>query len=665
MNHTHLANALRFLSIDSVNAAKSGHPGMPMGMADIATVLWRQHLQHNPANPHWFNRDRFVLSNGHGSMLLYALLHLSGYDLPLQELKNFRQLHSKTPGHPEYGLTPGVETTTGPLGQGLANAVGLALAEKLLANEFNQPDLALLDHYTYVFLGDGCLMEGVSHEACALAGCWHLGKLICFYDDNNISIDGEVQPWFRDNTPARFAAYGWQVIADIDGHDPEAIDAAIIRAQNNSQQPSIICCKTIIGKGAPQRAGTGKAHGEPLGAEETAGAREQLDWQHPPFEIPADIRQAWDQRSQGAEREQRWQQRWQTYQQRHPELAHEFERRQQQLLPANLDAIYAQARQQVRAQQEKIASRKASQNALEVFTAHMPELLGGSADLTGSNLTQTSHTAPLRFSADGVPNQGRHINYGVREFGMSAIANGIVLHGGYRPYVGTFLTFSDYARNAVRMAALMGIAPVFVYTHDSIGLGEDGPTHQAIEQLSSLRLIPNLDLWRPADSEETLAAWHNAIQRQDGPSALALSRQGLPYLPKAADAAIERGAYVISPASSGRAQALLLATGSEVSIALAAQKQMAEQHGAQVNVVSMPCTDVFARQSEQYQQQVLPAGLPRVAIEAGVSAYWHKYHCSAIIAIDCYGESAPAGELFEHYQLTSQQLCQSVLQVLQ
>ena len=651
-----LANALRLLAADAVEAAKSGHPGMPLGMAEIALALWQRHLRHNPANPDWANRDRFVLSNGHGSMLLYALLHLSGYDLKLEELRNFRQLHSKTPGHPEYKITPGVETTTGPLGQGLANAVGMALAEKLLAAEFNRPDYPVVDHHTYAFIGDGCLMEGVSHEACALAGVWRLGKLICFYDDNGISIDGEVQPWFADDTPARFRAYGWQVVEAIDGHDVEALSAAIDKARANEQQPTLLCCRSVIGKGAPTRAGTGKAHGEPLGAEELAGLRAGLGWQHPPFVIPQDIYQAWDARARGAGQEQQWQQLFESYASKHPELARELQRRWAWQLPANFEEICQQARAQMRSQQARVATRKASQQALEVFTAALPELLGGSADLTGSNLTQTSHTAPLRFDDQGAPNQGgRHINYGVREFGMSAIANGLVLHGGYRPYVGTFLTFSDYARNALRMAALMRVPTIFVYTHDSIGLGEDGPTHQAVEHISSLRLMPNLELWRPADSEESLVAWRCALQRLEGPTALALSRQALPYLQKAEDAEIARGAYIISEALAAAPELVIIATGSEVSVALAAQQQLADEQ-IYARVVSMPSVEAFERQDQAYRARVLPAGCPRVAIEAGVSDYWHKFQCQAILGIDSYGESAPAAELYRHFQLTAEQL---------
>lgn len=649
-----------------------------MGMADMALALWGRHLKHNPANPRWFDRDRFVLSNGHASMLLYALLHLSGYDLPLAELKRFRQLHSLTPGHPEHGLTPGVETTTGPLGQGLANAVGFALAEKLLAAQFNRPGHQIVDHHSYVFLGDGCLMEGISHEAAALAGVWRLNKLIALYDDNGISIDGQVAPWFADNTPLRFVAYGWNVIGPIDGQDADKVAAAISEAKKQTGRPTLIVCKTQIGKGSPNRAGSAKAHGEPLGAAEVALTRAALGWDGAPFQIPDQIYAAWDARARGHEAEAAWQQRFAAYGQAHPELAAEFTRRMQGQLPAQFQATAQQLLAGAHAAAQAVASRKASQLALQAFTAALPELLGGSADLTASNLTNTASTAPLRFGSDGqllpaaptgdaAPPANHHINYGVREFGMAAVMNGIALHGGFIPYGGTFLTFSDYSRNAIRMAALMRLRVIHVFTHDSIGLGEDGPTHQAIEQAASLRLIPNLEVWRPADTAETAVAWSAALQRSDGPTALLLSRQSLPYLPKRSLGQIGCGAYVLSdPADLGlrqAPQAVLIATGSEVQLALAAQRLLAQQKVA-VRVVSMPCTSAFERAGSDYKKSVLPAGLPRVAVEMGATDGWWRFGCAAVLGIDRFGESAPAPDLFKHFCFSAENLAAIVLAVL-
>ncbi|ABM93221.1 transketolase [Methylibium petroleiphilum] len=662
-----MANAIRALAMDAVQQANSGHPGAPMGMADIAVALWGRHLRHNPANPAWADRDRFVLSNGHGSMLIYALLHLTGYALPLEELRNFRQLHSKTPGHPEVGITPGVETTTGPLGQGLSNAVGMALAEKLLAAEFNRDGYAIVDHHTYVFLGDGCLMEGISHEASALAGAWKLDKLIALYDDNGISIDGQVAPWFVDDTAKRFAAYGWNVIGPIDGHDVDAVDAAITQAKRHVGQPSLIVCKTAIGKGSPNRANTAKAHGEPLGAEEIALTRATIGWPHAPFEIPAEAYNDWDAKDAGANLQADWEGRFEAYRADHPAAAAEFERRMAGALPENFAQIAVDAAIAAHAKAETVASRKASQLALEAFTAALPELLGGSADLTGSNLTNTKSTPALRFDAAGASNGGRHINYGVREFGMAALMNGIALHGGFIPYGGTFLTFSDYSRNAIRMAALMKQRVVHVFTHDSIGLGEDGPTHQSVEHAASLRLIPNLDVWRPADTAETTIAWTKALLNVDRPTALLLSRQNLPYLPKAGLDEVARGAYVLAePAEVGlkrKAQAVLIATGSEVQLALHAQQQLAAA-GIAVRVVSMPSTTTFDRQDVAYKRRVLPDGLPRVAVEAGVTDGWWKYGCAAVIGLDTYGESAPAGALFKHFGFTAENVAATVRRVL-
>ena len=688
LHHSHtMANAIRALAMDAVQAANSGHPGAPMGMADMAVALWAGHLQHNPVNPHWINRDRFVLSNGHGSMLIYALLHLSGYKLPMAELKNFRQLHSKTAGHPEVGVTPGVETTTGPLGQGISNAVGMALAEKLLAKEFNREGHTIIDHHTYAFLGDGCMMEGISHEACALAGAWKLGKLIALYDDNGISIDGKVAPWFIDNTAQRFAAYGWNVIDAVDGHDAGAVSRAIARAKTSSDKPTLIVCKTAIGKGSPNRANTSKAHGEPLGAEEIKLTREALGWPHAPFVIPKDVYAAWDAKAAGREREKSWNQRFAAYKAAHPALAKELQRRMKGELPKNFVQTAVNAVVAADTKRDTVASRKASQIALEHFTAGLPEMLGGSADLTGSNLTNTPSTPALRIDAAGEVVQsadahghmvgGRHINYGVREFGMAAIMNGVALHGGFIPYGGTFLTFSDYSRNAIRMAALMKLRVVHVFTHDSIGLGEDGPTHQSIEHAASLRLIPNLDVWRPGDTAETAVAWTVALRNNTKPTALLLSRQNIAYAVKnesaAASAAcgldaISKGAYVVSePADVGlkrKTQAVLIATGSEVPLALAAQKLLAQRKIA-ARVVSMPSTTTFDVQSADYKESVLPKGLPRVAVEMGCSGGWWKYGCAAVVGIDTYGESAPAPVLFQHFGFTPENVADTVQAALQ
>lgn len=657
-NTTQMANAIRALAMDAVQAANSGHPGAPMGMAEIAVALWKRHLRHNPGNPLWADRDRFVLSNGHGSMLIYALLHLTGYALPIEELKAFRQLHSKTPGHPEVGITPGIETTTGPLGQGVTNGVGLALAEKLLAKEFNRDGHAIVDHHTYVFLGDGCLMEGISHEACSLAGAWKLNKLIAIYDDNGISIDGQVAPWFVDNTAQRFQAYGWNVIGPVDGHDVDAVDAAIAAAKKSSDKPSLIIAKTTIGKGSPNRAGTAKAHGEALGGEEIKLTREAIGWAHEPFVVPAEVYADWDAKTAGAATEQAWDERFDAYAAAHPELAAEFQRRMAGVLPENFAQTAVDAVVAAHEKAETVASRKASQLALEHFTAALPELLGGSADLTGSNLTNTKSTPALRFDG-GESNGGRHINYGVREFGMAAIMNGVALHGGYIPYGGTFLTFSDYSRNAIRMAALMKQRVIHVFTHDSIGLGEDGPTHQSIEHVSSLRLIPGLDVWRPADTTETVVAWTMAIGNAQRPSVLALSRQNLAYAPKTAVDDIAKGGYVLAEPKKGKARAVIIATGSEVQLALAAQGLLAEA-GIPVRVVSMPSTNVFDRQDAKYKGKVLPEGLPRVAVEMGVSDFWWKYRCAAVVGIDSYGESAPAPVLFKHFGFTAENVADTV-----
>ncbi len=645
------ANALRALAMDAVQQANSGHPGAPMGMAEMAVALWTGHLRHNPANPQWADRDRFVLSNGHASMLLYALLHLSGYDLPIDEIKRFRKLHSKTPGHPESGLTPGVETTTGPLGQGLTNAVGFALAEKMLAKEFNRPGHDIVDHRSYVFLGDGCLMEGISHEAASLAGVWGLNKLIALYDDNGISIDGAVQGWFRDDTPARFRAYGWNVIGPIDGHDVLAVGQAIAMAKASTERPTLIVCETTIGRGSPGRAGTAKAHGEPLGAEEIARTREALGWTAPPFEVPDNLRALWDARELGKAREAEWNARLAAYRAAHPALAAEFERRMRGDLPADFGATLAAAIEAFGAAPEAVASRKASQKVLAALAPKVPEMFGGSADLTGSNLTD--------FPGCGE----RHVSYGVREFGMAAIMNGVALHGGYIPYGGTFLTFSDYSRNAVRMAALMKLRVIHVFTHDSIGLGEDGPTHQAVEHVPSLRLIPQLDVWRPADTIETAVAWAGALQRRDGPAALALSRQVLPVVATPAQAeAIGRGGYVLSDVPAGQAaRAVIIGTGSELQFALQAQSLLAAE-GLPVRVVSMPCTNVFDRQPASYRDQVLPGGLPAVAVEAAQPDFWRKYvgREGGVVGIASFGESAPAPDLYKHFGITAEHVAAEV-----
>ncbi len=658
-----LANVIRFLSMDAVQAANSGHPGMPMGMAEIAVALWHRNLQHNPANPHWANRDRFVLSNGHGSMLLYSLLHLTGYGLPMSELKLFRQLHSKTPGHPEVGVTPGVETTTGPLGQGLSNAVGMAIAERLLAAEFNKPSHEIVDHHTYTFLGDGCMMEGISHEAFALAGTLGLGKLIALYDDNGISIDsekGNIKSWYSDDVPKRFASYGWQVIANVDGHDVAAVHRAIGKAKREPGRPTLICCKTTIGKGAPTKANTGSAHGAPLGDKEIAAARESLGWTSPPFVVPEEIAAAWNAKRKGARRESEWKKRFAAYATAFPAEAAEFTRRMAGDLPQDFAAKLEGFIAQTNAKAETIATRKASQNAIEGLAPGLPELLGGSADLAGSNLTLWSGSKPV-----GREGGGNYLFYGVREFGMSAIMNGIALHGGYIPYGATFLTFSDYARNALRMAALMKLRALWVFTHDSIGLGEDGPTHQSVEHAASLRLMPGLDVWRPCDTVESAVAWGVAVERRDGPSAMLFSRQNVAFVPREADviANVKRGGYVLADAPG--AKAAILATGSEVPLALAAQKQLADA-GIAVRVVSMPSTNVFDRQDAAYRAAVLPKGMPRVAVEAGVTDFWRKYVGleGAVIGIDCYGESAPAGELYKYFGITSEAVAAAVKQVL-
>jgi transketolase len=682
-NTQQMASAIRALAMDAVQQANSGHPGAPMGMADMAVALWGEHLSHNPINPNWLNRDRFVLSNGHGSMLIYALLHLTGYKLPMAELKNFRQLHSKTAGHPEFGITPGVETTTGPLGQGITNAVGFALAEKLLASEFNREGHTVVDHHTYTFMGDGCLMEGISHEAASLAGAWKLNKLVALYDDNGISIDGQVAPWFADNTAMRFVSYGWNVIGPIDGHDAAAVSRAIAQAKAQTAQPTLIICKTHIGKGSPNRANTSKAHGEPLGAEEIKLTRESIGWNYPPFVIPKEVYGDWDAKAKGKALEADWNTKFAAYKAAHPALAKELLRRMKGDLPKNFVQTAVDTVIGAHTKGETVASRKASQLALESFTAALPELLGGSADLTGSNLTNTKSTPNLRFDAVTgavVKNEagqgGRHINYGVREFGMAAIMNGVALHGGFIPYGGTFLTFSDYSRNAIRMAALMKIRVIHVFTHDSIGLGEDGPTHQSIEHAASLRLIPNLDVWRPADTAETAVAWTVALQNKAKPTALLLSRQNISYAPKAdstlaPDAsgldAISKGAYVLAePAEVGlkkKMQAVIIATGSEVQLALKAQELLATRKIA-ARVVSMPSNTTFDKQSAEYKAMVLPAGVPRVAVEMGSSDGWWKYGVAAVVGLDTFGESAPAPVLFKHFGFTPENLADTVQTVL-
>ncbi len=644
-----LANAIRALAMDAVQKANSGHPGAPMGMAEIAEVLWRLHLKHNPRNPHWADRDRFVLSNGHGSMLMYALLHLTGYDLPMDEIKNFRQLHSKTAGHPEVGVTPGVETTTGPLGQGLANAVGMAIAERELARTFNREGHNIVDHHTYVFMGDGCLMEGISHEVCSLAGTQGLHKLIAFYDDNGISIDGKVEGWFKDNTPQRFEAYGWRVIANVDGHDVNALNAAVIEAKKSTDKPTLICCKTIIGKGSPNMGGTDKVHGAALGDKEIAATREAIGWQHAPFVIPCAIYEAWDACHKGQAIEASWDALFAAYSHAHPALAAEFKRRMDGGLPANFAATAAALLAKVNEKAETVATRKASQIAIEGFAATTPEMLGGSADLTGSNLTNWSGTKAMSATAGG-----NYLNYGVREFGMAAIGNGIALHGGLIPYSGTFLTFSDYSRNALRMAALMKLRNIFVFTHDSIGLGEDGPTHQSVEHVASLRIIPNMDVWRPCDTVEAAAAWQQALARKTGPTSLIFSRQNSAFQTRDAAtlANVARGGYVLSN-EGGKLSAVIIATGTEVAIATEAQKQLAAQ-GVFARVVSMPSTFIFDQQDLAYKDGVLPRGVKRVAIEAGVTDYWRKYVGleGAVIGIDTFGESAPAPILYKHFGIT-------------
>ena len=655
-----MASALRALAMDAVQKAKSGHPGMPMGMADIAVALWKNHLRHNPNNPKWIGRDRFLLSNGHGSMLQYGLLHLSGYDLSLDDLKNFRQLHSKTPGHPEVGVTPGVETSTGPLGQGIANAVGFALAEKMLAAEFNRPGFDVIDNYTYAFLGDGCLMEGISHEVCSLAGVWKLNKLIALYDDNGISIDGKVEYWFADDTRKRFESYGWNVIGPIDGHDAEAVSEAIAQAKK-SDKPTLIDCRTIIGFGSPNRQGTSKAHGEALGDEEIAVTRKAIGWEYGPFEIPAEVYEAWDSRAKGDMEEAAWNNLYAKYKEAYPELAAGLERRMDGELPADWDDVAFNAILKAVEEEKTVASRKASQMALNELAPHLPELVGGSADLTGSNLTNWNGVQALR--ADNM--LGRHINYGVREFGMGAIMNGIALYGGFIPYGATFLTFSDYEKNAMRMAALMKIRTIFVYTHDSIGLGEDGPTHQPIEHLASLRLIPNMDVWRPADTVETVIAWESAIERKDGPTSLIFSRQNLPFMVREETNAddIAKGAYILEEASAGKEQTevVLLATGSEVALAAEVRKILTAEN-VQARLVSMPSTTVFDRQDEAYKTDVLGDGLPIVAIEAASTGHWWKYvkGNGTVIGLDQFGESAPAKDLFKLYGFTVENIVNTV-----
>jgi len=659
-----LANAIRALSMDAVQKANSGHPGAPMGMADIAEVLWNDFLKHNPANPKWPDRDRFVLSNGHGSMLIYSLLHLTGYALPLTELQNFRQLHSKTPGHPEYGYTPGVETTTGPLGQGITNAVGMALAEKVLAGQFNRDGHHIVDHYTYVFLGDGCLMEGISHEACSLAGTLGLGKLIAFYDDNGISIDGHVEGWFTDNTPKRFEAYGWHVVRDVDGHDADAIKKAVMEARAVNDKPSMICCKTVIGYGAPNLCGSHDCHGAPLGPDEIRATRENLGWTHEPFVIPQDIYAGWDAKTKGAAAEKAWNDKFAAYKKAFPDLAAEFERRViKGELSKDWAAKAAEFVKSVDAKAETIASRKASQNALNGLGPVLPEFLGGSADLAGSNLT-------LWKGSKGVSNtvsDGNYIYYGVREFGMSAMMNGVALHGGFIPYGATFLMFSEYARNALRMAALMKIRSIFVFTHDSIGLGEDGPTHQGVEQTATLRLIPNMSVWRPCDAVESAVAWKFAVERKAGPSCLIFSRQNLPHQTRDAAklANIARGGYVLSEADGGKPQAIIIATGSEVGLAMEAQKLLAAK-GKKVRVVSMPSTNEFDAQDAAYRESVLPKGVKRVAVEAGVSDGWYKYTGidGKVVGLDRFGESAPAGQLFKHFGFTAENVAKAVEEIL-
>jgi transketolase len=656
---TNMANAIRALAMDAVQKANSGHPGMPMGMAEIAVALWDRHLRHNPADPKWIDRDRFVLSNGHGSMLLYALLHLTGYALSMDDIKNFRQLHSKTPGHPEVDITPGVETTTGPLGQGITNAVGMALAESLLAAHFNKPGFDIINHHTYVFLGDGCLMEGISHEACSLAGTLRLSKLIALYDDNGISIDGNVEGWFQDDTPQRFAAYGWNVIPNVDGHNVEALDAAITAAKK-ADRPTLICCKTVIGKGSPNMQGSDKVHGAALGDTEITATRAAINWPYAPFEIPVEVYKDWDAREHGAQIQSAWNTVFQSYQSKYPTEAAELVRRMQGELPAQFDKTIAAYIELCMEKKETIATRKASQNAIQAIAPILPEFLGGSADLTGSNLTNWKECIAVR--AD---HAGNHINYGVREFGMSAIMNGVALHGGFIPFGATFLTFSDYSRNALRMAALMKIRSLFVFTHDSIGLGEDGPTHQSVEHISSMRLIPHLDNWRPCDTVESAIAWEQAVRRHDGPSTLIFSRQNLPYMERSTSQVenIRRGAYVLKDVEKPRV--ILIATGSEIELAMKSAQLLSDE-GIAARVVSMPCTDVFNRQDQAYKDSVLLKNIPRVAIEAGVSDFWFKYVGldGAVIGIDTFGESAPAGALFKHFGFTTEKVLAAAKSVI-
>ncbi|EJL6274583.1 transketolase [Vibrio cholerae] len=663
MNRKQLANAIRALSMDGVQKANSGHPGAPMGMADIAEVLWRSHLNHNPQNPNWADRDRFVLSNGHGSMLIYSLLHLSGYELSIDDLKNFRQLHSKTPGHPEYGYAPGIETTTGPLGQGITNAVGMAIAEKALAAQFNKPGHDIVDHFTYVFMGDGCLMEGISHEACSLAGTLGLGKLIAFWDDNGISIDGHVEGWFSDDTPKRFEAYGWHVIPAVDGHDAGAINAAIEAAKAETSRPTLICTKTIIGFGSPNKAGSHDCHGAPLGNDEIKAAREFLGWEHAPFEIPADIYAAWDAKQAGASKEAAWDEKFAAYAKAYPAEAAEYKRRVAGELPANWEAATSEIIANLQANPANIASRKASQNALEAFGKLLPEFMGGSADLAPSNLTMWSGSKSL--TAEDF--SGNYIHYGVREFGMTAIINGIALHGGFVPYGATFLMFMEYARNAMRMAALMKVQNIQVYTHDSIGLGEDGPTHQPVEQIASLRMTPNMSTWRPCDQVESAMAWKLAIERKDAPSALIFSRQNLAQQPRSAEqvANIAKGGYILKDCA-GQPELILIATGSEVELAVAAYEQLSAE-GKAVRVVSMPSTDAFDKQDAAYREAVLPSAVTkRIAIEAGIADFWYKYvgFGGRIIGMTSFGESAPAGELFKLFGFTTENVVKQAKELL-
>ena len=657
---TDLANAIRALAMDAVEKAKSGHPGAPMGMAEISEVLWNHHLRHNPANPKWYDRDRFVLSNGHGSMLIYSLLHLTGYDLGIEDLKQFRQLHSRTPGHPEYGYAPGIETTTGPLGQGITNAVGMAMAEKVLAAEFNKPGHTIVDHHTYVFMGDGCMMEGISHEACALAGTWKLGKLVAFWDDNGISIDGHIEHWYTDDTAKRFEAYGWHVIPNVDGHDFVALEKAVTEAKAETNKPTLICCKTIIGKGSPNKAGTHDVHGAALGHEEVEATRKHMGWTHPAFEIPADVYQGWDAKTKGQGLETLWNNKFAEYTAAYPAEAAEFERRMNGELPLNWDKHVADKLAAINTKAETVATRKASQIAINALAGALPEFLGGSADLTGSNLTNWEGCHPVRHG-----NPGNYISYGVREFGMAAIMNGMALHGGLLPFGGTFLMFSEYSRNAIRMAALMKQRVIHVFTHDSIGLGEDGPTHQPVEQTATLRMIPNIDVWRPCDTVETMVGWAHSVERMDGPTLHILSRQNLPFM--ARDAAtlanIARGGYVLKDAAN--AKAIIIATGSEVELAVKAADALAAE-GIAVRVVSMPSTNAFDRQDAAYKASVLTKGVPRVAVEAGVTDFWRKYVGleGAVIGIDTFGESAPAPALYKHFGITAEAVAAAVKGVL-